>query len=266
METIFSLEDCWALRRGQPHEVVDPRASLLCRHFVHPPKTGYLCLPLTVQGETLGVFYVTAPSTRNGEYQASQHQLSVTVSEVIKLALSNLRLRERLHEQANRDTLTGLFNRRYLLDTLPRELHRALRHNAPLCLAMLDIDHFKRFNDTYGHEGGDVLLHELGRVLSENLRKSDIVCRYGGEEFVIVLRDSSLEEARQHLERIRLLIEGMQIRHGDKLLGTMTVSAGIAGAPEHASTPGELLRMSDYALYAAKQAGRNCIVSYQNSE
>lgn len=266
VETIFSMEECWALRHGQPHEVVDPRASLLCRHFIRVPETGYLCLPLAVQGETLGVFYVTAPTTMNGEYRAGWYQLAVTVAEVIKLSLSNLRLRERLREQANRDTLTGLFNRRYLEDILPRELHRALRRNTPLCLAMLDLDHFKRFNDTYGHEVGDVLLHELGRVLRENLRKSDIVCRYGGEEFVIVLLDSSLDQARQHLEQIRLLIEGMQIRHGNNLLSTMTVSVGIAGAPEHASTLEELLRAADYALYAAKQAGRNCIVPYQWSE
>lgn len=266
VETIFALEDCWALRRGQPHGVVDPGASLLCRHFTHTPETAYLCLPLTVQGETLGMLYVTSPTKRNGEYQVGRHQLAMTVAEVIKLALSNLRLRERLHEQANRDTLTGLYNRRYLQDILPRELLRALRHNAPLCLAMLDIDHFKRFNDTYGHEAGDVLLRELGRMLSENLRKSDIVCRYGGEEFVLVLLDSSLEDARQHLEQIRLQIEGMQIRHGNKLLGTMTVSVGIAGVPEHGSTPDELLRAADYAMYAAKQAGRNCIVPYQRSK
>lgn len=266
VETVFALEKCWALRRGQPQGVVDPLAGVLCRHFVHTPETGYLCLPLVVQGETLGLLYITTPTTSKGEYLASRYQLAETVAEAIKLSLSNLRLREILHEQANRDTLTGLFNRRYLLDTLPRELHRALRINTPLCLAMLDIDHFKLFNDTYGHGVCDVLLHELGQVLSENLRKSDIACRYGGEEFVIVLIDSPLEEAQQRFEQIRLLIERMQIRHGNKLLGTMTVSLGMAWAPEHGSTANVLLRSADYAMYAAKHAGRNCIVLYQGSE
>lgn len=259
VETIFSLEDCWAMRRGRPHEVADPNSGLLCRHFIHPPETGYLCLPLMVQGETLGVFYLGASPTRNGEARVNQYQLAVTVGEAIKLSFSNLRLRERLRSQATRDRLTGLFNRRYLEDSLPRELHRALRSDAPLSLAMLDLDHFKRFNDTYGHDAGDVMLRESGRVLRDNLRKSDIACRYGGEEFLVVLPDSSVEETRQRIEQIRLLFKEIQIRYGHELLGTMTVSAGIAGVPQHGSTPDELLRAADNALYAAKKAGRNCV-------
>jgi diguanylate cyclase (GGDEF)-like protein len=260
VEPMFSLEDCWAMRRGRPHEVVDPNSSLLCRHFIHPPETGYLCLPLMVQGETLGVFCLGAPPMKNGEARVNQHQLAVTVGEAIKLSFSNLRLRERLRSQATRDKLTGLFNRRYLEDSLPRELHRALRRNAPLSLAMLDLDHFKLFNDTYGHDAGDVMLRESGRVLRENLRMSDIACRYGGEEFLVVLPDSPVEETWQRVEQIRLLFKEIQIRYGHELLGTITVSAGIAGLPQHGSTPDELLRAADNAMYAAKEAGRNCVV------
>ena len=263
MGSLFALEDCWAMRRGQPHEVVDPQAGLRCHHFIHQPETGYFCVPLTVQGETLGLLCLIGATTRKGEHLVSQQQLAVTVGEAVKLSLSNLRLREKLREQATRDPLTGLFNRRYLDESLSRELHHARRRNSPLCVTMLDLDHFKRFNDTFGHDAGDSLLRELGQVLREKLRKSDILCRYGGEEFVLVLPDSSLANAWERVEQIRLLVREMQIRHGEQLLGMMTVSAGIAGALEHGSTAGELLRAADNALYVAKQAGRDRVVVYE---
>jgi len=262
VEPIFSLEDCWAMRRGQPHEVTDPRAGLLCRHFVHPPQSGYLCVPLTVQGETLGVLCLMGISARKDNRRVSQQQLAVMVGEAIKLSLSNLRLREKLHEQAMRDPLTGLFNRRYLDETLPRELHRTQRGKSPLCVAMLDLDHFKGFNDTFGHEVGDLLLSELGQIFHDNLRKSDIACRQGGDEFLLVLADSSLEDTWQRVEQIRLLVKDLEIRH----LGKITISAGIVEAGEYGTSAGELLRAADKALYAAKQAGRDCIVVYQASD
>ncbi len=258
----FPMEDCWAMRRGRPHEVLDPSRSLLCNHFVRPPEHGYLCLPLTVQGETLGVLYLDA-GTALATREAGRHQLAVTVGEAIKLSLANLRLRKKLHDQATRDPLTGLFNRRYLDDTLPRELHRARRRNAPLCVAMLDLDFFKRFNDTYGHDAGDLVLRESGRVLQENLRRSDVACRYGGEEFVLVLPDSSLADTTQRLDEIRRLFETLEIRHDGRTMSTMTLSAGIAAAPEHGSSAEALLRAADAALYVAKHSGRNCIVVHQ---
>jgi diguanylate cyclase (GGDEF)-like protein/PAS domain S-box-containing protein len=264
VENVFPMKDCWAIRRGRPHEVVDPKASLLCEHFVRPPERGYLCLPLTVQGETLGVFYLgAAPPPGKDDHPINPRQLAVTVGETIKLSLANLKLQKTLHEQATRDPLTGLFNRRYLEDTLPRELHGALRREAHLCLAMIDLDHFKRFNDTFGHDTGDLVLRESGRLLHENLRKSDIACRYGGEEFVLVLPYASLEDASQRLEQVRLLFEKLEIRQSGQLMAMTTMSAGVASAPEHGSTMEELLRAADDALYAAKDAGRNRVSAYQ---
>ncbi len=263
VEPSFSLEDCWALRRGTPHEVIDPRARWLCRHFVHQIETDYLCVPLMVQGEILGLLCLVGAAARRGPLQVSQHQLAVMVGESIKLCLSNLKLRKKLHAQATHDPLTGLFNRRYLEDTLGRELHRAHRRNSPLGVAMLDLDHFKRFNDSFGHDAGDSLLRELGQLLREKLRKSDIACRYGGEEFVLILPDSSLADTQQRVEQIRGLIKELKIRHGDQLLGAIAASAGVAGAPEHGATAPELLRAADNALYAAKQAGRDRVVVYQ---
>ena len=261
LETVFSLEDCWAMRRGQLHKVVDPLTSVVCRHFLRPPTTGYVCLPLVVQGETLGLFYLETPVGMSDEHAISREQLVVTVGEGIKLSLSNLKLREIMREQATHDPLTGLFNRRYLDDTLPRELHHAQRRDTRMCIAMLDIDHFKRINDTFGHEAGDLLLRELGRTLHENVRKSDIACRFGGEEFVLVLLDSPLEASRQHIERIRSHVKDLQVRYGDQLLGTMTLSVGLVEAHDHDMTADDLLRAADEALYAAKRTGRDRIVA-----
>jgi len=263
VESSFTMDDCWAIRRGQPHEVLDPRASLLCRHFVDQPKAGYLCIPLTVQGESLGLLCLMGDSAKTGEQRLSQRNLALTLGEAIKLSLFNLRLQERLREQATRDPLTGLFNRRYLEDSLDRELHRATRKQSALSIVMLDLDHFKQFNDTFGHDAGDLLLRELGKVLRTVLRQSDISCRYGGEEFVLVFPDSSLADTRKRVEEIRVLVKGLKIRHDDRLLGTITESAGIATAPEHGSTAQDLLRSADDALYIAKQGGRDRLVAYQ---
>jgi diguanylate cyclase (GGDEF)-like protein len=251
------------MRRGQCHEVLDPQGSLLCRHYVRRPDTGYLCVPLTVQGETLGVLCLIGLSTAKGETSSSQTSLAVTVGEDIKLSLFNLRLRERLREQATRDPLTGLYNRRYLEESLARELHRTNREGVPLCVAMLDLDYLKQYNDTFGHEAGDRVLRELGRVFREKLRKSDISCRFGGEEFVLVLPGSTLADAEHRVEQIRLLVKDLQVRHNDQILGRLTVSGGVAASPEHGSTALELLRAADAALYCAKQSGRDRVVPYQ---
>jgi diguanylate cyclase (GGDEF)-like protein/PAS domain S-box-containing protein len=267
VDPIFSLEDCWALRRGQPHSVTDPQAGLLCHHFVDPPGSGYLCVPMMVKGKTLGLLCLMGFAMEKGEHQVRERQLALMVGESIKLTLSNLNLRRKLREQATRDPLTGLFNRRHLEDSLSRELHRARRMKSPLCIAMLDLDHFKRFNDTFGHQAGDLLLRELGQVLREKLRKSDIACRYGGEEFMIVMPDSSIADTCQRVEEIRVLVKKLEIRYGEQLLSTITLSAGIAGTREHGGvTMREFLHAADTALYAAKQAGRDRVVVYQEKE
>jgi diguanylate cyclase (GGDEF)-like protein/PAS domain S-box-containing protein len=260
----FLLDDCWAMRRGQLHEISDPRTDLLCHHFVHEARAGYLCVPLIVKSGTTGVLCLTA-APEEGKSPISRQQLAVAVGDTIKLSLANLKLREELREQAIHDPLTGLCNRRYLEESLERELHRARRGNAPLCVVMLDLDNFKPFNDTFGHDAGDSMLRELAHALSEKLRKSDIACRYGGDEFVLVLPDSSMADAERRIEQIRVMVGEKQTQQGVPQLNTITVSAGIAGAPEHGATAAELIHAADMALFTAKQHGRDRTMLYSAS-
>ncbi len=264
IESAFSLEDCWALRRGRLHEVTDSQAGLLCRHFTHSVEGGYFCLPLTVLGETLGVISLIDNSVSIGQHPPGLKQLAVTISETIKLSLSNLKLREELRQQAVHDPLTRLFNRRYLDETLPRELNRAQRINSPLCVVMLDIDGFKQFNDSSGHGPGDLLLREFAGVLHEHLRKSDISCRYGGDEFVLIMPDSSIADTKHRMEQIRVYLKVLQqAEHAGQDKSIVTISAGIASMPEHGSTQKELLKAADEAMYTAKQRGRDRVVVYK---
>ena len=198
-----------------------------------------------------------------GMHHLGMKQLAVTIGETIKLSLSNLALRDELRHQSIHDTLTDLFNRRYLDETLPRELHMARRRNAPLSVVMLDLDGFKQFNDSFGHGPGDALLRGFGHALRGRLRKSDISCRYGGDEFLLILPDSSVESTQERLEQIRIFMGGLQIRYGEQTLNMVTLSAGIAQFPEHGTTPNELLLAADKAVYAAKRAGGDRTIIYQ---
>jgi len=171
-----------------------------------------------------------------------------------------------LLEQANHDSLTGLFNRRYLDDSLSRELSLSWRRSANLSLAVLDIDHFKRLNDTFGHRAGDLALSECAAVIQRHVRRSDIACRLGGDEFALVFPDSSLDDARQRMEAISALVAKLGLRCDGQLLGTLTLSVGVATSPQHGFTATELMHAADTALYVAKVNGRGQVVSYEPVE
>jgi diguanylate cyclase (GGDEF)-like protein/PAS domain S-box-containing protein len=265
VEATFSQENCWALRRGQFHEVSDPQGGLMCRHFFHPPQHGYFCLPLIAAGKMLGVLsLIDNDKSEPGQHPHGLKQLAVTVGETIKLSLTNLELRDELRQQSIHDPLTGLFNRRYLDEVLPRELDVAQRRNASLCVVMLDIDGFKQFNDRLGHGAGDALLREFSQMMRNHLRKSDIVCRYGGDEFVIIMPDSSIHDTQERIERIRVLLKGLpKISSSEKIPDIISLSAGMAFMPDHGNTESELLRAADKAMYIAKKSGRDQVVVYQ---
>jgi diguanylate cyclase (GGDEF)-like protein len=262
MEATFELQDCWGIRGGKAHEALGGSEGLPCTHFSRHPEGGSYCLPLTVQGETFGLLTLTGRAAGGDGTQPHAHPLAESMGEAIKLSLSNLRLRENLREQAMRDSLTGLFNRRFLDETLPRELHRATRANTPLCIAMLDLDHFKQLNDALGHQTGDLILRSLGKMLSEFLRKSDIAVRYGGEEFLLVLPDTSLSGTLQRMDEIRALMQLMPIPDSVGGVSQITISVGVAMAGIHGSTAAELIRAADNALYSAKEQGRDRVVVF----
>jgi diguanylate cyclase (GGDEF)-like protein/PAS domain S-box-containing protein len=267
-EKVFRPDDCWALRRGKVHQVEDSGSPLRCAHVRKSASNGYLCVPLVAQGETLGVLYVeNLCDEADSTPQAGLHRARVlerqaaAVGERISLALANLRLREVLRGQSIRDPLTGLFNRRFMEESLERELRRADRGKQELALLMLDIDHFKSFNDTFGHPAGDALLRALGKLLKETTRGQDVACRYGGEEFAFVLAGASLDAARKRAELLREEMKQLNVRHGGELLGAVTLSIGIAVFPGSGENPGQLVKAADEALYRAKEEGRDRVIS-----
>lgn len=270
-ETLFHPEDCWALRRGKPYG--GPGSPLPCSHVRASGASSYLCVPLVAQGETLGVLYVEdkvsqlAPSAQAEELeQATLKRRSIAVAERVSLALVNLKLRELLRNQSIRDPLTGLYNRRYLEESLNRELHRASRTGRIVSVAMLDLDHFKHFNDTFGHQAGDILLKETAGVIKNRVRAGDIGCRYGGEEFSLILAEVDTDGAHKCVENIREAIKHLSLHNRGQTLGTVTVSAGIAAYPTHAGNSEDLIHAADEALYRAKKAGRDCIFIYEPLE
>ena len=191
---LFGPSECWAIRRGRPYFLPDGHSALRCQHLRPPLPVQSLCVPMTAQGEALGILHLVTREA--GHLSPAKQQLATTVAEHIAVALANLKLRQTLKNQSIRDPLTGLFNRRYLEESLQRELVRAERSEQPLSIILLDVDHFKRFNDTQGHEAGDIVLREVGQFLQGMIRGSDIGCRYGREEFLLMLPEASAEIAQ----------------------------------------------------------------------
>ena len=257
--TIFKPDECWALRRGRPHLVESTTNGLLCSHLPQPVPPAYLCLPLNAQGESLGILYLAArdPATT---WPESLQQLVATVADQLALAVANLKLRESLRNQSIRDPLTSLFNRRYLEETLERELRRAERSQGKLGVVMMDLDQFKQFNDTFGHDAGDLLLREFGRLLQSMVRGGDVACRYGGEEFVLVMPDADADVTRERADRIREAVKHLFVSYRGQSVGAVSVSAGIAVFPEHGVTGSALVQAADAALYRAKNAGRDRVI------
>jgi len=263
-EDMFQPNECWALRRGRLHVVGEQDNAMVCGHVARHGGTlrPYACAPMMAQGETLGLLYLQA---RTGEGAATplseaKQQLVTAVAEQIALALANLRLRETLRQQSVRDPLTGLYNRRFLEEVLDRELARLERKNLPLALIMIDVDHFKNFNDTFGHEAGDAVLRDLGGILQRNVRGGDIACRYGGEEFTVILPEADIEIGRLRAEILREAIRELRLVHDGKSLGPVTLSLGVAAFPEHGRRREHVLQAADASLYEAKNSGRNRVV------
>ena len=252
---VCSLDDCWAIRRGRPHVVEDGGTGIRCRHLAGRAGAASVCAPLIAHGELLGLLTLVLPSSQRP--MEPMRRLASTVAEHVALALANLRLHDTLRSQSIRDPLTGLFNRRYMEESLQREMRRAARGREPVGIIMLDIDRFKDLNDRHGHEAGDALLRSVGAILERSVRAEDIACRYGGEEFTLILPEASIVEATQRAEYIRQAIAHLSVQHQRQHLGRVTVSIGVAMYPDHGPTGDIVLRAADAALYQAKARGRN---------
>jgi diguanylate cyclase (GGDEF)-like protein len=254
----FEPTACWALRTGHPHLVVAGDSTAPCAHAAGVKNT-YLCIPILAQGETLGILHIQS-TNEVPQLEASELSFKTTFAGQVGLSIANIRLREALRAQSVRDALTGLYNRRYLEEVLDREMRRAGRAAQTLGVLMLDLDHFKRFNDTYGHEAGDAVLRETATFLLKNVRAEDFVCRFGGEEFVVILPTADLEGSLARAERLRSKMAELTILYQGRSLGMVTFSVGVAAFPEHGMSPQELMAAADAALYEAKRGGRDRVV------
>jgi diguanylate cyclase (GGDEF)-like protein len=261
----ISPDECWALRRSRSYWASDPDRDMYCAH-VHAStlRRPYMCVPMMAQGTSLGMLHVAfaLPAGRT-EVQSGERLSVQRLADQVALALANLKLRVALRDQSIRDPLTGLFNRRYLEESLERELALARRQGHSVAVFMLDVDHFKKFNDSYGHDGGDAVLRALARMLTEMIRASDIACRFGGEEFTAILIGTRLADAVKWAERLMANVRNLELKSGSQPLGRITISMGLALCPDHGADLVTLLQAADFALYEAKHAGRDRLIVYQ---
>jgi len=246
--------ECWGVRQRRAHLTPPGQDEMKCRHTEVQPGMDSLCIPLLVHGRIFGLLHLAAFPE---DLLEEKVLLARAVGDTIALALSDLRMRDMLLQQSIHDPLTHLYNRRYLDEILQRELGRAARGNRPLALIMADIDHFKRFNDLYGHLIGDKVLQKVSRELKDGIRSDDMAFRYGGEEFLLILPETGLDAALERAEDLRLRVRSMELKMEPDIHETVSISLGVAVYPVHGDTVVTLLEAADTAMYRAKQAGRD---------
>lgn len=253
----FGSDDCWAIRLGRVHNFIPNQNTPICSHLKSKEKT-FLCNPMSIRGEVIGLISINKKD--NSSFSTKEVQIIQTLSEHTALAFANLILQEKLLNGSVKDQLTGLYNRRYLDESLIREFSLARRNKKEIVIMMLDIDHFKKFNDTYGHEGGDALLTAFGLFLQKQIRTEDIACRYGGEEFALVMPTASIDVATKRANDIREGVKKLEISVRGKTLEKVTISIGVALYPINGNNPDEILKAADQALYKAKNEGRDRVI------
>ncbi len=260
-------DSCWALRRGRAYIHNPDSISFTCQHVSEQigPNTEvpYICVPIIAHGDTVGLMHVRlagdAGSREEDGVTTAARTFAVQCGERISLAIANVKLRDELYDQSTRDPLTGLYNRRFFLDAMRRLIAKSDRTDRPFGLVYLDADHFKSFNDTHGHDAGDVVLSRVGEALRETCTDGQMACRFGGEEFALLVPGADLAATERAAEQIRDRVADTDIRYGDALLPHITISAGVASFPGSGRRPQDLIKAADGALYAAKDAGRNCV-------
>jgi|SRR5580658_9099808 diguanylate cyclase (GGDEF)-like protein len=257
MQDFTPPESCCGLRSGLPRWRQPGESEIHCAHFSGNPPERYMCRPIIALGNTLGILYVqceTDALVQSVQQRADgvRHLVQIT-----GMAIATLNLRMKLEHQSIRDSLTGLFNRHFMQISLERELSRAARKKQTLAVLMLDVDHFKQFNDTCGHPAGDAVLREIAQLFQANTREEDVACRYGGEEFTILLPDVTVESARERAEQLLHAVANLRVMVEHRTYSDLTISIGIAFYPNDGDTAELLLRRADEALYRSKREGRN---------
>lgn len=248
--------DCWSQQRKRIHLSHSDAPGSACAHIELPEGLDVLssaCIPLTAQGESLGWIYLST----SGHGSFPKLSVAIAAAEQLALALANLKLRQHLRDLSVRDPLTGLFNRRYLTESLGREMTRCKRRNLPLSVMLLDLDHFKIFNDTLGHPAGDAMLMAFANLLKKSVRNEDIACRFGGEEFILIMPEMDMEVTISRANELLEATRKLEVMHDGQILPQITTSIGIAMFPLHSTDASKLITSSDNALYAAKNSGRD---------
>ena len=258
MADAFNAGDCWGLVNGEVYRVGALESEISCRHVEKGHGRNYACHPLSVDGEPFALlhyYYMLINLSDN------QVQMARIAADAVKMALINLKMKDSLRQESIRDPLTGLYNRRFMNEYLAMELAKAERQGKPVSAIMVDVDYYKALNDRYGHGLGDQVLIQVSQVFRENIRRADIACRYGGDEFVLIMTGVATEVALQRTEIIHQKIKQMKVKVGAGREETISLSMGVATYPVHALSVDSLLQAADRALYQAKEAGRNCTVA-----
>ncbi len=257
----FAPEECWSLRKGRAHQSNDDFHSLTCGHMHEMDNNQTLCIPLTAHGNTIGIMHLYF-GVGDIKIDPIIEQLAFSVSEHLGLALANLSLQEKLRSQALSDPLTGLFNRRFFEQKLEEHSMNSATSEQPLSLLMLDLDHFKRFNDNFGHDAGDFVLKEISALLKQSVSEDEIACRLGGEELAVLLPHYTMQEATEFGQTLCDAVRSMHLEYKGLSLGQLGVSIGVSTYPKPASDTESLVKMADNALYLAKDMGRSRVVNY----
>lgn len=268
-DEVMEPDDCWALRQGKPHHAMESNNRLKCNH-THEQIGSYTCVPIIAQGEMLGMLYMECSGDKTFEsdavlqnYLDSRLRLMKTTADNLALSLVSLKLREALKHQSIRDPLTSLFNRRYMEESLDREVSRCERAGDGLGVILVDIDHFKKFNDTFGHDAGDVVLVEFANFMTQYFRESDIVCRFGGEEFIVIMPSAEQSVVVERATQLCHKLHDVEIFYESKKLPSITASFGVAylSSDNYQQAP-IIVKLADSALYEAKRAGRDQVIVY----
>ena len=250
----LAIGNCWALKRGKPH-INDPASDTLrCNH--HHSQISTVEIPMMARGSVYGLLVLAYGGDDAFERLKGIRRLGRALADSMSLAVSNIALREKLLTQSLRDPLTGLYNRRYMEDALERYLSLAERNGVATSVLMIDLDNFKLINDEHGHAKGDAVLRDVAAQIVGGLRPSDVVCRYGGEELMVILPSCPMEDAASKAEQLRARIESLSEMHQAQI----SASIGIASVPTTSTSASDIVAHADAALFEAKRQGKNRVV------